>query len=98
MEILCTGDISSRLEIGIIEKMEVPYSMNRLNIQVSARTDWDNMSNEDLVAQVIALARQLGMETHLELTRAELLRRMTGGEGWRYFETSPETTGLKSRI
>lgn len=71
---------------------------NSFNIQVKFRTDWHKMSNEAVVAQFMTLSRQIGAERALEITRNEMLRRMYGGEGWSFFESNPETTGLKTSI
>lgn len=62
------------------------------NIQFVVRLDWENITNEYLVKQGFYLAKHHPDTEHLKATENELLRRMTMGAGWAYFDVEPSKT------
>jgi hypothetical protein len=81
--------------IGIIEKMEGSI-MFRFEIQSFVRFDWENVSNEALIAQLEYLIGVPGHVEALKQTKREAMRRMSGGEGWSHFEVISEVPRLRA--
>lgn len=72
--------------------------MRRFEIDSFIRFDWENMSNELLTAQLIHLAQRPGEVVAMKETKREILRRMTIGEGWAYFETADQPAEQTTEI
>lgn len=85
-ELYCRRDISSSI-IGETKGGVHTMHSSSFEIESITRFDWENMSNELLVQQFERLARETGSVEALKQTKREVMRRISNGEGWAYFDT-----------